>query len=202
MNYYLNKNFATVIEAEYALDDNHGSKTAVIDGLSFGTTYPDYMSGSFITLSTDQIAFWRSNTSASAKEIIEMEMSPPPEPPSFDEQKQNAFDAVGRKAVSRIEELFPLSVMRDVIFGRLSEEEVAQLHIDYNNAITALGSALVDAHDRIDNAVSVDDTQSAVEDFSNQAIYVVSDREGSTIVDALVDAGRIVRNEENRRTFN
>ena len=177
-------------------------ENALEKGHETGRTFEDYSNGCWIELSDEQVRFYNINSTASAREIIEMEMTPLPES-NLDWEKVRATETVGWQAVSRIEELFPLSLIRDVIFGRMNEEEVAQLHIEYNNAITALGMALVDTHDRIDNAVSVDDTQSAVEDFGNQAAYVVPDRDNGSFVDSLVDAGRDarVREEENRRTW-
>ena len=198
-----NKNMDKYIYIQKDTKGVHDPVEKMPDAFPQGTTYEDYILGKWILLTDEQVTFKELHPVASVKEIIDMRMTPLPPETTIEDRKKAAIDAVNLQAASKIEELFPLSVIRDIVFGRLSEEDMAQLQIDYNNTINVIGIALTGTCERIEAAADDEDAQDALAEFGDTVSSVNIDRRN--VIDTLFDAGRdarIVRDVENRRTFN
>ena len=161
-------------------------------GYLTGSTCDDYNVGAWIELNDKQIIFLKENPSATPREIIEMELIPPPPEQTLSERKEIAVNHVTNEAVRAIEELYPLSVIRDVVLGRMSENDIAQLREDYENTINAASVALSDAKELIGRATDSDATQKAIDGFRDSLRVVTADSGivRDTIIDSLINAGR------------
>ena len=182
MKTYIRKNVPGTFQAEEGFEKNFKS----------GTSYEDYLTGLWVELNDKQIAFLKENPAASVKEIIEMKLVPLPPEPTLDEMKEVAINQVMYEAAMAIERLYPSSVIRDVVLGRMGEKEIAQLREDYENTITSVNDALSNAKELIDKATDADSARKAVDGFADSLRVATVD---SVIVrdvirDSLIKAER------------
>ena len=56
-----------------------------------GETWQDYLDGKWVELSEQQLAFRDEHPEASIKEVFDMQMTPPPEPPEQPEPPKQPF---------------------------------------------------------------------------------------------------------------
>ena len=157
MKTYIRKSVPGTFRAEDGFEKNFKS----------GTSYEDYLTGLWIELNDKQIAFLKENPGAGANEVIEMKLIPPLPEPSLDEIKEVAINQLTYEATRSIEEMYPLSVIRDVVLGRMGEKETAQLREDYEKTIAKVDSTLSEAKELIYKASDADSARKAVDGFSD-----------------------------------
>ena len=157
MFYYIEKNRFGVIELDARQDDN---------GFEHGTTWMDYLDGRWILFSQAQEAFWKSNPSASHKEIFETQLTPQPPEPTLQEYKDNAITLVEYGSVGRLNELYP---PHEVAAAAWFEEDiVASVYFtEFNSARTAISSARDTARTAITNATNKAGIDAAMLVFNN-----------------------------------
>ena len=181
--------------ATYISKNHRGVFT--IDGVigdALGKTYEDYLNGAWIELTKSQLEFLEENPAASHKEIIEKQLVPAPPQPSLEEIKEQAVNQMTNEAVSQLENLIPLSVVVEAIFGEMGQDEIEQLRQNYANAKMAIVDSFADASEIIKRAESYNDTQSAIDGF-NESVRLTVDsgvikdtvRDSLTVTDRIVD---------------
>ena len=183
---YLHRTVKRVYEIDTALGDD---KTK-------GTTYQDYLEEKWIPVKKTMNTFIKANPTASAKEWIEMELAPLPPPQTLEESKESATEQVTQQAVAQLENLIPLSVIADVIFGQKSEEEIEQLRQEYTSAKTAIIDSLASTSEEIVRAESAEDARTAVVGF-NESVRLTVD---SSVIrnvtrDSLIVSDKVVDKE-------
>lgn len=97
--FYVNlKNASSFVQLDFELDANH----------EVGTTYDDYLSCSWLKLSQEQEEFHNTNPSASVKEVLDCELTPP-YAPTLDEIRVRKLSELNRYDISDTVNQFYLS---------------------------------------------------------------------------------------------
>jgi len=168
MKYYLQKSFTGVLPMEYAIDDPEINKDAVNDGYTFGMTYDDWLAGAWILLSAEQEAFWQANATASAAEIIDMELVPPAPLPTLQELKDGAISMVESGATGKLNSLYPAHEMLSMAYSTTADELDQAVYFDgFEAAKDAIGTLVEAAVAAIGAAVDADGINGAVSLFND-----------------------------------
>ena len=183
---YLHKTIRGLFEIEEQLGEE---KTK-------GTTYEDYLNGLWIPVKKTMSAFIKANPTASVKEWIEMELEPAPPEPSLKERKATAIEEATQRAVDALENLFPLSVIKDVVFGLMDEEAFASLRHDYVTTKQMIIDSYVVTSEAIERAESADEARNAVAGFNESVRLTVDSGIVRDVVrDSLIVVDRITERD-------
>jgi len=166
MAYYLHINSPDGFEAAEPFDENL---------FTSGKTYEDYLNGERILLTKKQNAFRLANPGVSVKEIIEMKLIPPYEPPppptepSLEEVKNAAIQRVEFEAEMKLNELYPVrEVLEDLIALVIdsSDTEVLARVQAYISVRDDIRTEKENVCGRILAAIDVASAEMAVSDFA------------------------------------
>ena len=109
----------------------------------YGSTWEDYLDGKWVELGEQQLAFRDSNPTATIKEVWDMELVPPPTPPTIEELRTQAIQLVEQTAIAKKAEMYPPEVLIAKAYSSDADE----------NAFYFDG--FMDFSERIENAVDV-----------------------------------------------
>jgi len=133
---------ATYTYLHNTLSEPHVLTAAINPDCPTGLTWQDYLAGKWILLSSAQLSFLSANPTANPKEIIEMQLTPPPPEPTLQEYKGMALSQVENRATGRLEEMYPAHKIMAAVSGFMDETAVAALILNYESAQSAILSAL------------------------------------------------------------
>ena len=117
----------------------------IVGGNFIGATYDDYMAGAWIPLDEKQMAFYGANPQASWKEVIEMQLTPPPPEPPLSELKKQAVEQVKQASVGKLNEMFPQLDINLAVLGLADETSAMTLFSSYDTAADAVKAVLYKA---------------------------------------------------------
>ena len=144
------------------------------EGYPIGTTYQDYLDGLWIPVKKTMSAFINANPTATAKEWIEMELTPAPPEPTLSELKEQAANQVDSMATSRLNELYPPHELIAQAYSTKIDELEQGLYFDgFEAAKSAINAVLTVAIDDINTASDATSINAVVDTFYNQ-IYSLS----------------------------
>jgi len=121
----------------------------ITGGHVIGETYEDYLACAWIPLKKKQMEFYRENPTASWKEVIEMQLMPPPPEPAIEDVKEAAIQEIVVSKRSVLDEQYPVrDILDNVIKAMLAENESdTEAIISYLEEYKTTREALKDAAD-------------------------------------------------------
>ena len=137
-----------------------------------GTDYLDYLDDKFILLSSAQIAFMNENQNATAKEIIEMRITPPPEP-TLEEHQDMAISRIDQEVENRLNELFPIREIVDNLV-RVLADTGDQYISDYIEMRDDISMSAAIAKEAVREANCVSEINLAVDSINELSIEIVT----------------------------
>ena len=132
-----------------------------------GTTFNDYLAGQWVLLSAAQINFRNANPHASVREVLAMQLDPPPPEPTLPELKKQAVDQVKQASVNKLNDMFPQLDINAAALGLVDETAAMTLFADYDSAADKVKKVLDKALSDIDVAVNKGGIDAAVALFNS-----------------------------------
>ena len=144
-----------------------------------GETYDDYLNGDVIPLSAGQFSFYLENPGAGVRDLIEMQLTPPPPEQSLDEMKESAIVEVLRDAERRLNELYPKDEVDENIIRALARQD--DYFDGYLRAKSGIESETEPVISEIREAETITCLERAVERI--REIFVNAEMTGGDMVD-------------------
>ena len=160
---YLHRNIAGVHELPYPINPDCPQ----------GTDYLDYMGDKFILLTSAQLAFMAANPTATAKEIIEKQLTPPPPELTLEEQRDMAISRIDQEVENRLNELFPVREIVDNLV-RILEDAGDRYISDYIEKRDEIMIASSTAKDAVREANCVSEINTVVDSINELTVEIVA----------------------------
>ena len=140
-----------------------------------GTTYEDYLKGALIVLNQAQNQFRLNNPGATAKEIIEMKLTPPPPPyePTLEEARYIAISQIDQEVENRLNELFPVRDLLDNVV-RVLANAGDQYISDYIETRDNISMSATMAKDAVRESNCVSEINTVVDSINELSIEIVT----------------------------
>ena len=147
----------------------------VFKNFKTGKTYDDWLNGLTIVLSAEQNAFRLENINASVKEIIEMQLEPPPpdQETTLEEHKDSAISQIEIESENKLNEILPVREAIDNIMRILSNLEDAYIaeYVEKRDEITLSATM---AKEAVREAGNVSEIRTAIDSMNELSAEIVT----------------------------
>jgi len=164
---------ATYTYLHKTLSEPHVLTAAINPDCPTGLTWQDYLDGKWILLSGAQLSFYQANPTASAKEIIEMQLTPPPPEPTLEEARDIAISQIDQEVENRLNDLFPVRELLDNVV-RVLANAGDQYISDYIETRDNISMSATMAKDAVRESNCVSEINTVVDSINELSIEIVT----------------------------